>query len=222
MKLLLASDQTLDPALQASYLARRLGRQQAEIDVLTVIPGMEDGGDDAAASHGGVIGISEGAREYRQACAHVASLAAQLQQHGFRNVRTHVEYGDPAEVILASSRQWRSQLLLIGSPRRRGLLTAFRLDGITRRLLRWADCAVELIRPQLVPAQPDTVLLPLTIDSIRHLPLQQLQSLPGLDGCRLHLLQPCWHCSMRAMPAVVRRPAWPHSPPNCRHASPLP
>lgn len=187
MKVLLASDQRTDPTLLARHLAGRLEACTAELDVLTVIPGIEELGDQPEGNHG-VIGIAEGAHDYHQACAHVATLAAQLHEHGFRHVRTHVEYGDPAEVILASSRTWHSQLLLIGAPRRRGLLTAFRLDGVTWRLLRWADCPVELIRPDAAQADPRSIILPLSAAALTRLPLAALQSLPWQDGDQLHLL----------------------------------
>jgi nucleotide-binding universal stress UspA family protein len=188
MKFLLASDQRHDPALLASHLAGQIGAQAAEVDVLTVIPGVEDLPDSDSATQGSVIGISEGAGEYREACAHVATIASQLKQYGIKQVRTHVEYGDPAEVILASSRLWRSQLLLVGAPRRRGLITGFRLDGVTRRLLRWADCPVALIRPDVGSTDSRELLLPLNMSSLRHFPLQQLKLLPWQEGARLHLL----------------------------------
>lgn len=188
MKVLLATNQRLDPALLARHLAGRFGRQNVEVDVLCVVPGFEELPDAADTTHGSVIGISEGARDYHQACAHVATLASQLQAHGVRQVRTHVEYGDAAEVILESCRQWRSQLLLIGAPRRGGLLTAFRLDGVTRRLLRWADCPVELIRPDGGRTNPRHCVLPLSAAALRRVPLNALQQLPWQDGDQLLLL----------------------------------
>lgn len=188
MKILLASDQRTDPSLLASYLAGRLRGRPADIDVLTVISGSEELEADATNGGSNIIGISESGRDYRQACAHVATLASELQRAGLRAVRTHVEYGDPADVILASSRQWRSDLLLIGTPRRRGLLTAFRLEGVTRRLLRWSDCPVELLRPDTQAMLDDVQLLPLPVDAAAQLPLQRLQSLPWHQGSRLHLL----------------------------------
>lgn len=188
MKVLLASNARLDPALLASHLAGRFGRQAVEVDVLTVVPGIDAPADDAATGHGRIIGITEGPRDFHQACAHVATLAMQLQAQGLHKVRTHVEYGDPAEVILAASRRWHSQLLLIGAPRRGGLLTAFRLDGVTRRLLRWADCPLELMRPDAGQSDLRRCVLPLAAAALLHVPLQTLQKLPWQDGDQLHLL----------------------------------
>lgn len=189
MKVLLACDRKADPAQLAAYLAGRLDGRPVDIDVLTVIPGA------AAPAVAGDTGrnttvIAESGHEYRQACAYVATLAQELQKARPRSVRTHVEHGDPAEVILASSRLWRSELLLVGAPRRRGLLTAFRVDGVTRRLLNWSDCPVELLRAGSQPALEDLILLPLPLplQEAAQLPLQRLAALPWRKHARVHLL----------------------------------
>lgn len=189
MKFLLACDQRSDPTLLAAYLASRLNGRNGDIDVdiLTVIAGVEEASDDTDVN-GNVIGISETSRDYRSACAFVATIAQELKQLGLKSVRTHVEYGDPADVILSSSRLWRSDLLLVGAPRRAGLLTAFRLEGVTRRLLRWSDCPVELLRPEAQAARDDLLLLPLPVDAAGRLPVPRLLGLPWRNGSRLHLV----------------------------------
>jgi nucleotide-binding universal stress UspA family protein len=189
MKLLLAVDNNSDPVALGNYLLHRLGPRPVDIEVMTVIPGIEEAVDEYPAQPTSTITITEGAQEYQRACALVAAVAAQLQASGFNAVRTHVEYGDPAEVLLASSRQWRCDLVLVSAPRRKGVLTALQLDGVIRRLLRWCDCPVELMRPFSADSiQRSTVLMPVPVDTIKRVPLHALQALPWLHGSRLHLL----------------------------------
>lgn len=189
MKLLLAVDNNSDPAALGNYLLHRLGPRAVDIEVMTVIPGIEEALDEYPAQHVSTITITEGALEYQRACALVAAVAAQLQASGFNAVRTHVEYGDPAEVLLASSRQWRCDLVLASAPRRKGVLTALQLDGVIRRLLRWCDCPVELMRPFSADSiQRSTVLMPVPVDAVPRFPLHALQALPWWHGSRLHLL----------------------------------
>ena len=183
MKVLLACKGNEDPARLAAYLVGRFDGSQIDIDVLSVIPGIEPQFVEEP-----VRLIAERGREYRQACAHLAALAQELAVVRPRSVRTHVEYGDPADVILAASRRWRSELLLAGAPRRRGLLTAFRIEGVTRRLLRWADCPLELLRADSRPAADEIVLLPLPLDAALRPPLPRLAGLPWRRGSRIHLL----------------------------------
>lgn len=189
MKILLAVDASSNPVAVGNYLLQRLGPRPVNIEVLTVIPGIEEQDDDYPVRHESIISIAEGAQEYQRGCALVAAVAAQLQACGFASVRTHVEYGDPAEVLLGSSRQWRCDLVLIGAPRRKGVLTALQLDGVTRRLLRWCDSPVELMRPFTAEsAHRSTVLVPLPIEAMKRFPLHALQALPWCHGSRLHLL----------------------------------
>ncbi len=189
MRILLAADQQCDPVALGNYLLHRIGKRPADIEVITVIPGVELSFTKKDEQRRPIISISEGSTDYQRGCALVAAIAAQLQASGFASVRTHVEYGDPAEILLESSRQWRCDLVLISAPRGKGRLTAVQLDGVTRRLLHWSESPVELMRAFTGDSmRRNTVLMPVPLHAIKRFPLHALQALPWWHGSRLHLL----------------------------------
>jgi nucleotide-binding universal stress UspA family protein len=189
MRILLAVDHQSDPVALGNYLLHRIGGRPADIEVITVIPGIQEPFTDKDEPRRPIISIGESSSGYRQRCALVAAIAAQLQASGFASVRTHVEYGEPAEVLLESSRQWRCELVLLSAPRGKGRLTALQLDGVTRRLLNWSDSPVELMRPFTGDSvRRNTVLMPVPLHAIKRFPLHALQALPWWHGSRLHLL----------------------------------
>lgn len=189
MRILLAVDQQSDPVALGNYLLHRIGPRPTDIEVITVIPGVEEPFTEKDEQCQPIVSIAEGSTDYRRSCALVAAVAAQLQASGFASVRTHVEYGDPAEVLLDSSRQWRCDLVLLSAPRGKGRRTALQLDGVTRRLLHWSDSPVELMRPFTGDSvRRNTVLIPVPMHEIKRFPLHALQALPWWHGSRLHLL----------------------------------
>jgi len=189
MRILLAADHQSDPVALGNYLLHRIGGRPADIEVITVIPGIEEPFAEKDEQRQPIITIGEGSSTYQRSCALVAAVAAQLQASGFASVRTHVEYGDPAEVLLESSRQWRCDLVLISAPRGKGRLTVLQLDGVTRRLLHWSDSPVELMRPFTGDSvRRNTILMPVPLHAMKRFPLHALQALPWWHGSRLHLL----------------------------------
>jgi len=190
MKILLAVNETNDPVTTSTYLEKRFGRNQVEVDVLTVIQGSELLNAFEDGSPEGSIEAKQHALAYDHACALVANVAAELRKrYGIKAVRTHVEYGDPAEVILTTSRRWHSSLLLIGAPARRGLLTALRVEGVTRRLLKWADCPVEMLRAQFpTDSRAQKILVPIPLVKPESFILPPLSTLPWQPGTHLHML----------------------------------
>jgi nucleotide-binding universal stress UspA family protein len=190
MKILLAVNETNDAVSTSHYLEQRFGRNQVEVDVLTVIQGSELLNNFDDGSPEGSVEAKQHAIAYDQACALVANVAGELRKSfGIKAVRTHVEYGDPAEVILATSRRWHSSLLLIGAPARRGLLTALRVEGVTRRLLKWADCPVEMLRtPSPAGSYAKKILVPIPVARPDSFILPPLAMLPWQPGSHLHVL----------------------------------
>ncbi|MDY6949662.1 MAG: universal stress protein [Pseudomonadota bacterium] len=190
MKLLLAIDRDSDPRIVAAYVAERFGRQGVAIDVVTAIPDT-----DGASAH--TRHMADVLPFPRRRCAHycaaeelVAVLAAELRhKQGFRQVRSHVEYGDAGSAIVAACLRLNPDLLLMEAPRSRGLLTAFSLDGVTRRVVARVSCPVELLRPHAAtPRSLFNVLVPIPMMQPPEFPMKQLQALPWPRGSRLHLM----------------------------------
>jgi len=190
MKILLAVSEKNDPRAVSAYLARRFGRHDVELDVLTVLPASAEA-EDAGYAQGDALASSQVLGTHHQKASFLVNVfAAELQARvDSARMRTHVEYGDPADVILACSKRWHSELVLIEAPHRKGLLTAFRLDGVTRRLFAQATCPVELLRTNhSMPTAGCSVLIPVGLAQLDNFPFAQLQGLPWAKGSCIHLL----------------------------------
>lgn len=74
----------------------------------------------------------------------VARTAKRLQGIGFK-VSTQVEEGDARQAILDSSKEWRPDLILLGSHGKRGL-DGFLLGSVSEAIARHASCSVEIVR----------------------------------------------------------------------------
>lgn len=88
----------------------------------------------------------------------VVEQTTTLLNHTFGNgsANSLVAVGDPAEKILEAAKQWRADLITIGSAGRPGLLRRL-LGSVSRTVALKAPCSVHLVRghsPQLVLAQP--------------------------------------------------------------------
>lgn len=175
MRVLLAVNQQTDPLLLSACVAERFYKANVKIDVVTVLaPGLRSRGRGASP---------------RTSAEIVALTASELRdKHGFDSVRKYVESGDTVEALVTASTRLRSGLIVIEA-RQSGMLTAFRLDGVTRRLLRRSQCPVELLRPRQARAKERfNVLLPLSLDQIDSYPWSSLQALPWAPGSRLLLM----------------------------------
>jgi len=189
MKVLLAINELTDLQGAARYCARRFADRDTEIDVLTVLTRDTSGGD-AGVTHSNVAELPNHGRRFEEADAMVAALVTELQeQQGFSAVCGHVRFGEPAEAILAARERFHSSLILIEAPQRQGLLTAFRLDGVTRRLLGRAKCPVELVRPDaLADSQPLKVLVSVGMDQLDQFPFERLTTLSLAADSQLSLV----------------------------------
>ena len=147
MKVLLAINEYNDPVETARYLADRFGKSKLELHLLSVIDQPE------------LVEIAEGCKpqlemDLQRQAEHQQQISSMLddyiKQLRFtikpRTLSAHIKHGDPAEVVLNFARQLQADLLLLGAPRRQGLLTSFRLESVSRRALRWANCPVEIFR----------------------------------------------------------------------------
>jgi nucleotide-binding universal stress UspA family protein len=189
MKMLLAIDEHSDPRTTSAYLAERFGHCEVEIEILTVVaePALHtDSADpEQVVSHNL---LRERAR--RDAVALVSTVATELRErHALAEVRTHVEFGDPARSILAASERLQADLLLLESRQPSSMLSRLRLTSVTRRVLAAAPCSVELIKPYgAVPRSLFNVLVPVATTDPARFPMTFLTQLPWQQGTRIQLL----------------------------------
>ena len=185
MKLLIAVTQQMNIGYTVEYLGRRFSGNSLEIDLVHVLkPGhlfrLRQDGDGSE---------DEPSRELDLCHAMLSVYAARIRALlSPRKVRTHILRGDPPGKILELARERGSDLILMGAPDREGLLSGFRLDAVTRRVLRWASCPVELIRPTSRDMLR-RVLIPVSLkDGVPDTGLPELQHANWAPGTHLHLL----------------------------------
>ena len=80
----------------------------------------------------------------RDAGALVASAAAQLRAAGF-SATSSVRKGDAREAILACVKEWRADLVVLGSHGRKGIDRLI-LGSVSGSVARHAPCSVEIVR----------------------------------------------------------------------------
>jgi len=190
MKILLAVTDKNDPRAMGAYLARRFAGKEVEFDVLTVLNASAETADENFIQDDMLDSSGMHGTYHQLGSTLVEVFASELQARlGTAMLRTHVEYGDAADVILACCDRWHSDLVLIEAPHRKGLLTAFRIDGVTRRIFAKARCPVELLRTNDTLATARfNVLIPVALEQLRYFPFAQLESLPWTQGCCIHLV----------------------------------
>jgi len=190
MKILLAIDERNDPRAVSAYLVERFGHGELEVEILTVVAepalGAVAADPDQVVSHNL---LRERAR--RNAVGVVSAVATELREkHALAEVRTHVEFGDPARCILTASERLQADLLLIESRQPSSVLSRLRLTSVTRRVIAAAPCSVELIKPYgAVPRSLFNVLVPVAPTSdLTQFPMTFLTQLPWQQGTRIQLL----------------------------------
>ena len=74
----------------------------------------------------------------------VAKAAEKLRNANF-NVSTELVEGDPKSQIIDISKQWRADMIILGSHGRTGL-NRFLMGSVSQTVVRHAHCSVEIIR----------------------------------------------------------------------------
>jgi nucleotide-binding universal stress UspA family protein len=94
-------------------------------------------------------GSLERAREelMRHAEAHAASVAGSFKGVGL-SAEAVAREGDPREVIVDHAKEWRADLIVVGSHGYTGL-KRFLLGSVARSVVSHAPCSVEVVREKL-------------------------------------------------------------------------
>jgi nucleotide-binding universal stress UspA family protein len=82
----------------------------------------------------------------RQARALVEKVCAKLRKAGFRNSKTIV-HGDARAAILDLARQWKADLIVLGSHGLKGL-NRLLMGSVSEAVMRHAPCSVQVVRVQ--------------------------------------------------------------------------
>jgi nucleotide-binding universal stress UspA family protein len=141
MKILLAIDDSKFSEAAIQQLIAQASPPGTEVRVLHVIepvplyPDSQTWGAELAA-------VQEAQREEGKGL--VARAAEKLRRAGF-NPTTVVEEGNPKIVILDAAREWRPDLILLGSHGRKGL-DRFLMGSVSEAVARHAPCSVEVVR----------------------------------------------------------------------------
>jgi nucleotide-binding universal stress UspA family protein len=135
------SDASLEAVRWTASLARRL---DAEVTLLSVFPKASE----EAALFWGEEGL------HRDRLAHVRAR----EDFGAKSPDLQLRAGDPVEEILLAARQYHSDLIVMGTHGRSGLLRAV-LGSVAEGVLRRANCPVVAVRGGIQKG-PDAFLEP--------------------------------------------------------------
>lgn len=147
MRILLAVDgsKCSDAALEA--LVKQYKSQETEVLVLSVVESMKLMPISYGFGAGPVFvqDYAEIAKQWRSdGQALVARMAEKLRGAGF-TVNTLLDEGDAREQILECARNWKPDLIVLGSHGWRGL-DRFLLGSVSDAIMRHATCSVEIVR----------------------------------------------------------------------------
>jgi nucleotide-binding universal stress UspA family protein len=74
----------------------------------------------------------------------VEQQGKRLREAGFQ-VTTAIEHGSPKLVIIDSAKEWRADLVILGSHGRKGL-ERFLMGSVSEAVARHAPCSVQIVR----------------------------------------------------------------------------
>lgn len=143
MKILLAIDDSNFSQAAVQSVVGRAWSPGTEVRVLNVVEppslllGREMTGNDPEFEW-----VWKALRE--QAKALVMKATDVLRKSGL-NVTTALEEGDPKSKIIDVAKEWRADLIVLGSHGRKGL-SRFLMGSVSEAVVRHAHCSVEIVR----------------------------------------------------------------------------
>lgn len=178
MKILLAVSTDSDPIAVSRYIGSRFKHRNIYIDILTVLP--------RGRSTAAVGGLQNLKKRANQVVDKISTLLRENYQ--ITGVFGHIEYGDPSQLILSLSKRWRSSLILIEAPKRQGMLTAIRRNGVSHQLFDKAGCSLEFVRSESKQEnKPFKVLIPLNENTIDRFDIRKLTEMLWVSNSQIRL-----------------------------------
>lgn len=159
MKLLLATDgSTLSAAVTQAVIAE-VRREGAEIRVIHVVDTRKELSAEMAALDTEVMNAPA---QRRSAEALVEAAAERLRAEGFKTT-TVVVWGDPRSQIIEVAKEWRADLIVLGSHGQTGLRGVL-MGGVSDAVAHHASCSVEIVRAPQGRRTPQDFRILLAID----------------------------------------------------------
>jgi nucleotide-binding universal stress UspA family protein len=144
MKILLAIDDSKYAEAAINQIIAQRGDRGAEVKVLHVVEPVPVFADGEAWGPGPELNILQKAQE--KLAEELVSRAAKTLRSAGCKVTTAVVLGFPKLVILDQAREWRADLIVVGSHGRKGL-EHFLMGSVSEAVARHAACSVEIVRP---------------------------------------------------------------------------
>ncbi|MGH9680448.1 MAG: universal stress protein [Candidatus Acidiferrales bacterium] len=141
MKLLLATDGSTFSAAATQAVIADVKREGAEIRAIHVVDTRRVLLSKMNSLDAEVMNAPA---QRRSAEALVEAPAEQLRAEGFETA-TAVVWGDPRSKIIEAAREWRADLIVLGSQGRTGL-TGFLMGSVSDAVAHHAPCSVEIVR----------------------------------------------------------------------------
>lgn len=143
MRILLAVDDSQFSEAAVREVAERGHTADSEVTVLNVIEPMPVSADGQV--WGFALDMNAIQEEQKKAAQELVARAADTVRRAGWKVSTFVETGDPKSSILDRAKEWKADLIVMGSHGRRGL-DRFLLGSVSEAVARHAPCSVEIVR----------------------------------------------------------------------------
>ncbi|HYL09557.1 MAG TPA: universal stress protein [Candidatus Acidoferrales bacterium] len=143
MRILLAVDDSKFSEAAVREVAERGHTADSEARVLTVVEPMPVPADGQV--WGFALDMNAIQEEQKKAAQELVAGAADTLRRAGWKVSTAVETGDPKSSILDQAKEWKADLIVVGSHGRRGL-DRFLLGSVSEAVARHARCSIEIVR----------------------------------------------------------------------------
>jgi nucleotide-binding universal stress UspA family protein len=143
MKILLAIDDSKYAGAAINQILAQTGALGAEVRVLHVVEPMPVFADGESWGSGPEFEILR--KEQEKHGEELVTRAAKTLRDAGCKVTTKVEWGYPKVVILDQAREWRADLIVLGSHGRKSL-EHFLIGSVSEAIARHAGCSVEIVR----------------------------------------------------------------------------
>lgn len=148
MNVLIAVDDSACSSLAITHVLEQCWPKGTEFRVLSVVEPVYL----QYATEGGYLGpVIEAQQQFvEQTKSLVQAKLKELKQTlGQEYVQGHVVEGNAAECIMEMAKDWKADLIVLGSHGRRGLQRFF-LGSVAEKVARYAPCSVEIVKAKLV------------------------------------------------------------------------
>lgn len=142
MKILVATDGSTYSDYAVNFVANQKWPEGSEIRVISVL---EHSALESVSAGEYALKLNEMREHVRDIIKYIASSAADIIASKEHKVSYTTREGVAAEEIIDEAKDWRADLVVVGTHGRRGL-TKFLLGSVAQRIAVHAPCSVEIVR----------------------------------------------------------------------------